>query len=579
MVFFRHLLLATLSLVFVVPYTVHAAQASLSLSPKDGTYTLGNTFSVGVILDTGGVSVNAVEGKIRYPTEDLAIVGVSTEGSPVTSWTTYPDTTSERGLVSFGGINPEGIKEKGKQLFSITFRVVRSGETRVRIASGAAILSEGGAGTNILTDLRGSTYILSNNDVRTEALRNGPSILRSSSHPDEAAWYGSADVLFEWARTPETDQIRFSVDQNSEGAPTSVLEGAIESKAVPLSSGVWYGHLAVHDRSGWGPVGHLRVQIDTEKPDTLTVIERPRVSQDEPSIELSIDAKDARSGISHYEIGLDGGEKTRWEDDGNHIYALGVVPPGKHIVEVRAFDRAGNSIVETVVVEVQGLPLPTIEPTPSSLLVGGDIDFEGTVGDGQSVRVAIGFDGGESKTEDVASGPGGKFIHTFVFPQVGTYRMKAQAVDKRGATSEWTPEVLIRVEARSFLGAVGAVGGGGVIPSLLFLVTGLFIGMWYGGRKLTFAQATVPVSSKHIISKTLIPLRFLSEVGMLGWQKGKRLFSRSLPKSSTTEDTQEASRRPESVRPRTDSLNPTTVSLKQRSTPQPHQPTILGRER
>jgi hypothetical protein len=579
MVFFRHLLLAFISLIFVLPHFADAAQASLSLSPKDGTYTLGNTFSVGVILDTGGVSVNAVEGKIRYPIEDLAIIGVSTEGSPITSWTTSPDTTSEKGLVSFGGINPEGMIEKGKQLFSITFRVVRSGETRIRIASGAAILSEGGAGTNILTDLRGGTYTLSNNDVRTEALRNGPSILRSSSHPDEAAWYGSPDVLFEWARTPETDSIRFSVDQNSEGAPTTVLDGSLESKAVSLASGVWYGHLAVHDRSGWGPVGHLRVQIDTEKPDTLTVIERPRVSQDEPKIELSIEAKDARSGISHYEIALDGGEKTRWEDDGNHLYSLGIVPPGKHIAEVRAFDRAGNSIVETVVVEVQGLSLPTIEPTPSSLFVGGDIDFEGAVGDGQTVRVAIGFDGGESKTEDIASGPGGRFIHTFVFPQVGTYRIKAQAVDKRGATSEWTPEVLIRVEAQSFLGAVGAVGGSGIIPSLLFLITGLFVGMWYGGRKMAFAPVSGSAFPYQMISKTLIPLRFVREIGVIGWQKGKKLFSRSPSEKTQIIDSHTPPPRPASVRPRIDTPPPTTVALKQRAVPQPHQPTILGRER
>lgn len=590
-------------MMFAMPLVGSAAQASLALSPKEGSYVVGNEFTVGVVLDTGGVSVNAVEGKIRYSSDDLVVVKLDKSNSPITSWTGEPDYTAEVGLITFGGIHADGIKGKGKTLFSITFRVVRSGETRVRIASGAAILSEGGAGTNILTDLRGGTYTLLSDSARLEALRGGPSLLRSSSHPDEAAWYQSMDVFFEWSHSPDTDQVRFSVDQNPEGAPTGLLPGDTEGKKITLDPGVWYGHLALHDDSGWSPIGHLRVQIDTERPETFNVMEVPRGNPEDPRPVLSTEASDKRSGISHYEISVDGTDPVRWEDDGNHRFTLPPLSPGEHVVAVRVFDRAGNSVSETLVVSVQGLPIPIIEPTPSSLMVGGELDLEGVVGDGMTARVGIGFDGGASRTEDVSSGPGGKFIHTFVFPETGTYRIKVQAIDNRGATSEWTPEVLVRVDPRSILGAIGSVGGGaGILMSLVFLATGLLIGLWYGrsmeGRSQAFAPAGVALQvgppAQTLVSRIRTPLRVGRKAGAIVWRYCKNLLP-DRKSHSTVDDTnmdieeahvpppvsfsREVSRSNLSSHLRTNEAQGAhTLSLK-RKTPDvpPHGPTILGR--
>ncbi len=571
--------------VFFVPFLSVAAQASLAIAPKDATHLVGNEFTVGVVLDTGGASVNAVEGKIRYLPDDIAVVKIDKGASPVTSWTVEPDYTSESGLIQFGGINPDGISGKGKTLFSITFRVVRSGEARVRLASGAAILAEGGAGTNILTDLRGGTYTLVNGSDLPEAQHSGPSLLRSSSHPDELAWYNTPNVLFEWSRSPDTDQVRFSVDQNPEGAPTGTLEGNIESKAVTLDGGVWYGHLALHDDSGWSPIGHLRLQIDTDRPEVLRILEVPRGNAEEPRPTISFEASDARSGISHFEIAVDGGAPIRWEDDGNHRYELPPLSPGDHVVSVRAFDRAGNSVAETLVVHVEGLTIPTVKPTPASLFVGGELDLEGVVGEGMTARVSIGFDGGESRTEDVASGPGGAFLHTFVFPQEGVYRLKVQAMDQRGATSEWTPEVSVSVEKRSLLGAVGSASGGGILASLIFLVIGLIVGLWFGR-----ASGAVPAFSPafsgaerggtSMFSHLLAPLRAGKSLGAFVFRGAKNL----LPKRKTPvllddegED-QIPAQSPVPRAPQRVQLPTHTLSLRRKdSDVPPHSPTVLGR--
>jgi len=53
------LLLIVLFLGFLPSLPVEAADASLYLSPSTGTYSIGNTFSIVIKVNTGGVSINA----------------------------------------------------------------------------------------------------------------------------------------------------------------------------------------------------------------------------------------------------------------------------------------------------------------------------------------------------------------------------------------------------------------------------------------------------------------------------------------------------------------------------------------
>ncbi len=61
-----------------------------------------------------------------------------------------------------------------------------------------------------------------------------------------------------------------------------------------------------------------------------------------PTRQFTFDASDEMSGISHYEIQVDGGDAREWQDDGTHLYETSALSPGKHNLIIRAVDKAGN---------------------------------------------------------------------------------------------------------------------------------------------------------------------------------------------------------------------------------------------
>ncbi len=103
------------------------------------------------------------------------------------------------------------------------------------------------------------------------------------------------------------------------------------------------------------------------------------------TIELIWTGTDIDSGISHYEIRLDGGS---WQDVGgqtNHTYSG--LSDGEHTISVRAYDGAGNEKTESVVIEINtGNPdetSPTVkitEPESAASLTGRSVqvNWEGS---------------------------------------------------------------------------------------------------------------------------------------------------------------------------------------------------------
>src|SRR3989338_7911789 len=100
-----HLLLcALLMVVFLTPALVQAA--TLRVSPSTGVYTAGKTFTISVLLNTGGVSVNASDGELSFNTKELQVISVSRASSIFNLWTEEPTFSNISGTLSFGGGSP-----------------------------------------------------------------------------------------------------------------------------------------------------------------------------------------------------------------------------------------------------------------------------------------------------------------------------------------------------------------------------------------------------------------------------------------------------------------------------------------
>ena len=149
------LVLLSFLLVFVsgFPLTARGASASLYLAPSAGTYTVGNTFSLEVKVNSGGQAINAADATLVFDTDDLEIRSISKDGSVFSLWVQEPIFSNSLGTINFAGGKPSpGFTGAAGVIFTVTFRVKNAGTADLTFASGS-VLADDGKGTNILSNL------------------------------------------------------------------------------------------------------------------------------------------------------------------------------------------------------------------------------------------------------------------------------------------------------------------------------------------------------------------------------------------------------------------------------------------
>ncbi len=90
-------ILFILFFVFTVFFTNTAFAASLNLSPSSGSYKVGDTIKVRIVLSSLDQSANAVSGTISYTKELLSLDSISKAGSVVGLWAVEPSYSNSAG--------------------------------------------------------------------------------------------------------------------------------------------------------------------------------------------------------------------------------------------------------------------------------------------------------------------------------------------------------------------------------------------------------------------------------------------------------------------------------------------------
>ena len=149
-------------LIFIVFFAIpHLAQAaSIYFSPSGGTYGVGKTFSVYVIVSSADKAMNAVSANLSFPADLLSVTSISKTNSIVNFWVQEPSYSNSSGTISLEGVvlNPGYVGTAGR-VATITFRAKDSGAARVAFSSGD-VLANDGLGTSILATLGSGTYTL-----------------------------------------------------------------------------------------------------------------------------------------------------------------------------------------------------------------------------------------------------------------------------------------------------------------------------------------------------------------------------------------------------------------------------------
>jgi len=496
-------ILFILILFFAFAPKIKAANGSLYLSPSSGAYTVGNTFSIEVRVNTGGISINAAQGTFVFSPDNLSVVSVSKSGSIFSLWTAEPTYSNSSGTISFeGGVPNPGYTGASGKIITITFRARVNGTTQVNWSSGA-ILANDGKGTNILSSMSGGNYTLGASVIMPPAAPTEPSApigtpampeISSSTHPDENKWYKNSTVKFSWLLPEDITGVSIAFTQKSTSNPGSISDGIFDSKTYEnTADGVWYLHLKFKNSSGWGPIGRFKVQIDTVSPKPFTVEIKEGKETNNPQPTLIFETTDETSGIDHYQVRIDGSEPLIVEI--NEVpYKLPVQSPGKHTIVVEAFDKAGNNTAAVAEVSILAIEAPKITEYPKRLSVEENLVIKGTALPKSTIKINIQKEGVGPMVGQTQTDENGNWLYAHdKFLSKGVYKIYAVAINDKLAQSYPSQEITVLVALPPLFIIGGVIIDYMTVIIVLLALIGLIIfgSYWARHRFMIFKQKLI----------------------------------------------------------------------------------------
>jgi hypothetical protein len=479
------------SVVFYATSTLIAEAASLAVSPSTGVYTSGSMFTVNVVVNTGGKSVNASEGSLTFNPNELSVVSVNRNNSIFNLWVTEPAFSNSAGTINFSGGVPSGYSGQTGTVMTVTFRAAGAGTARASFKNGS-VLANDGRGTNILTSMNSGTFTIQAVSVAPEpelieyiAPANTPATpkISSDTHADPGTWYAVNEAELAWSVPGDVLAIRTLLNTNPTSVPTKVYNPPIDNITLSdLDEGVSYFHLQFQNSDGWGKVNHYRLAVDTQKPTSIDILHPENVNLTNPIQKLIVQVSDETSEVNRFKVKLDANEPFEFIDDsGSSTITLPAMKPGYHSVFIEAFDEAGNSILGTFSFTIISFDKPVFTEYPSQINEEVIPVIKGITRPNSTVGIFVHKIGTEPIEYSVTSDNVGQFI--FIPEgtlQTGVYELSAQAIDEFGAQSDISDTVRIAVQQPGYL-RIGSmiVSVLSVIVPLLVLILLLGLGLWY----------------------------------------------------------------------------------------------------
>jgi hypothetical protein len=500
---------------------VNAQRASLYFSPSSGTYTVGNTFLVQVKVNSGGVAINAADGTIIFDPDKLEVVRISKEDSIFTLWVQEPTFSNSLGTINFAGGKPSpGFIGAAGTIINIYFRAKTSGTTNLTFASGS-VLADDGKGTNILETLGSGVYNLVAKEIKTvppgeitpQPTAGPPKapIVSSPDCPDENKWCSNNSPRLEWKLPQDVIAISYAIDKNPITNPKEIFE-PISSVSYTLEDGIWYFHINFKNQYGWGALTHRKLMIDT-KPPLPFEIEVKMEDPTDPQPVLLFDTTDELSGIEYYELTIGKGEpfQVRGSTKENPL-KLPHQAPGKHLVVVRAFDKAGNFTDAKKEIEILPIETPEIKSCPKNIYPNSSLTLEGKSIKNAKIRVFLQREGEEPVLKEVKASGEGEWIFISDPLKEGKYKSWVEAKDQRGALSLPSKACEFYVGLPAFLrfGKI-AIDYLSIMATLIVIIIGLLLIIFYAWYRISMWRAKMRKETKELAQAVLAAFKALRE--------------------------------------------------------------------
>lgn len=467
--------------------------ATMSLSPSTGVYSSGSTFTVKVVVNSQGSSINAAEGTLKFNPSELSVVSAGRAGSIFNLWVGEPSFSNSAGTVTFSGGLPSGYTGSSGNIMTVTFRTKGSGAAKVSI-TGGSVLANDGKGTNVLTSMGGGTYTMQAATASPEpeeviveyvAPANTPAAptVSSPTHGDQKKWHISTEAVLNWDLPSGVTSVRTLLDSRPTAIPTRVYDSPIRTITLSdLDEGESYFHVQFKNADGWGKVTHYRLAVDSAKPTEIVIAPADGTDTNNPEQQLKVDVKDSASEVLRFKVQVDSGEPFEFiKENASSTVTLTGLTPGYHTVIIEAFDEAGNSIIGNYSFNIESFEKPVFTEIPAEISEQVIPVIKGKTRANATVEIILTKIGSEPRSYEVMSD--GEGVFTFI-PEgrfsTGVYEITARSKDQYGAQSDMSDPVRIAVQEPglirigSFLISALSV----IIP--LILMTGLAIAAtWY----------------------------------------------------------------------------------------------------
>lgn len=435
--------------------------ASLSLSPPTGNFPKDKTFSVNVNVGSADQAMNAASATITFPNDKLQVVSISKTNSIINFWAQEPSFSNGSGTITFEGVAlTPGYKGGSGKIITINFKGKQTGLADVKITK-SDVFANDGFGTGILKSVANASFTIGEAEVQEETpikvtdlpkaegqpeeLSCDPgSIIYSPTHPGQI-WRHENTAVFSWDAPEGVVASRIAFDRSPDTEPDVLSHPALVSKKYEnLSDGVWYFHLSLQDNDGWSKTEHFKVEIDQTAPEIkLEEVRRGDLTIPKPVIYLSV--RDKTSCVKEFTVSVDG-EKVDYNTLPNGNLELETIDPGQHEVSVSVYDHAGNKNEAFIDVTIKPLAEPVIKEYESQVANSKEILVKGETIENANLSVKI---TNKANTflakEDFQSGSGRFSWTPGTKLKSGNYFFSYRVSDARGASSNWTKPISIKV--------------------------------------------------------------------------------------------------------------------------------------
>jgi len=493
-------------------FVAHLAEAaSLRVSPATGVYSANSTFTVRVVVNSEGKSVNAAEGTLTFNPRELAVVSVSRANSIFSLWVAEPAFSNTAGTITFSGGSPAGFTGTAGTIMDVTFRAIGSGTVRASLTNGS-VLANDGRGTNILTTMSGGSYTIQavtstpSPEVIVEyvAPANTPAapVITSATHADSSAWYPNNEATLSWNLPSGITEVRTLLNDLPTSVPTKVYESPItEITLTDLPEGESYFHLQFRNADGWGKVTHYRLAVDRTAPTGVVITRDQSIDLASPVQSLVVSTDPDTSGIKEYIAMINDDGPYTFPVNASGTVTLPPLTPGYYVVQLEVVDAAGNRTIGTQSFTISSFDRPLFTEYPTEINQGVIPVIKGLTRPRATVDVIVRQVGAEATLTTVTANESGEFIFIPAGRFVsGVYELTAQATDEYGAQSELSHLIRFIVQEPGFI-RIGSyiISALSIIVPLIALLGLLLVSIWYIAISIRRFRRAVTVESKEAL--------------------------------------------------------------------------------